>query len=151
MALGKALRAAMSGPGSCLLMDEDLPIVSRICQAVISDSSIQNRELHFQKEELVYQLSLPKRRWILVKKMDESSSQTAWVPEFCLSKPQPGPYRVNEYLYGKDVGVSQGEIVQITGTILVSCPFQTIRLLEDANLLPRRRCRSLGWLVFPKA
>ena len=118
MTLGQALRSAVSGPSSHLLQDADLPIVSRVCRAVTSDSSL-DRQIHFQKEELVYQLSLPRRGWILVKRMDESSSQTAWVPEWCLSKPQPGPYRVTEYLIGRDVGVAKGEIVQITGIYLV--------------------------------
>ena len=119
MSLGKALRAAASGPGSCLLLDRDLPVVSRVCRAVAAEDSSSSpdhqRQLYFEKEELVYQLSLPKRGWVLVKKMDKSSSVTAWVPEFSLSKPEPGPYRVKEVLFGKDVGIEKGEIVQVTG------------------------------------
>ena len=129
MTPGKALRASMSGPGKCLLLDRDLPIVSRVCRALAAESSFPDRHLRFEKEELVYQLSLPKSGWILVKKIKASSSLTAWVPEWCLSKPQPGPYRVNEHLFGRNVGVEKGEMVQITSTFLVSYPFHIIRLL----------------------
>ena len=117
MPLGKALRAAASSASSRLLLDRGLPIISRIQRAVAAeDSSSPDQLLYFHKEELVYQLSLPKRRWVLIKKIDTSSSITAWVPGFCLAKPEPGPYRVKEELYGRDVGVEKGEIVQVTGT-----------------------------------
>ena len=66
------------------LAPEDLPIYSRVCQSYSTPSSSDGQSLHFKREELVYQLSVPKDGWVLVKKMDRKSSVTA-----CKQIPEP--------------------------------------------------------------
>ena len=59
------------------LAPKDLPICSRVCRSYSTPSSSDGESLHFKGEELVYQLSLPKNGWVLVKKMDRTSAVTA--------------------------------------------------------------------------
>ena len=106
-----------------------IPIVSRVLKPHTVPESASHQALHFHKEELVYELSAPKKGWVLIKKMDPASSVVVWVPKIYLTEPETGPYRVKHTLVEHDGSqIPKGEILQITRAynpphLLWSCNF----------------------------
>lgn len=98
-------------------LENGIPIVSRVRKSHTVPASASHQALHFYKEELVYELSAPKKGWVLIKKMDRASSIVVWVPKIYLTEPETGPYRARHLLVEHDGGqILKGEILQITRT-----------------------------------
>ena len=98
-------------------LESGFPIVSRVGKSHTVPESASHQALHFHKEELVYELSAPKKGWVLIKKMDRASSIVVWVPKIYLTGPETGPYRAKHLLVEYDGGqILKGEILQITRT-----------------------------------
>ena len=96
-------------------MENGIPIVSRVGKSHTVPASASQEALHFHKEELVYELSAPKKGWVLIKKIDRASSIVVWVPKIYLTEPEIGPYRAKHTLVEHDGGrILKGEILQIT-------------------------------------